>query len=192
MADREFELDDNYDEDDDTMESIYLTFALEERDYGLEVRHVIEIVGLPAVTAVPDMPNFVKGIINLRGRVIPVMDMRLRFRIPETEYHDRTCVIIVNLNERLAGLIVDAVREVYRIPADQMEPAPRMGNMAGSRYIKAVGKVGDEVKLILDIDHLINEDELTEIEAAGKNSGVAEEKGRNSATADSAGDKPES
>ena len=142
------------------------TIALDDRDYGLEVQNVIEIVGLPAVTEVPDMPEFVKGIINLRGKVIPVMDMRIRFHMGEKEYHDRTCVIIVSLRDRLAGLIVDAVREVHRILEDQMEPSPRMGDAEGSRFIKAVGKVGDEVKLILDIERLLNEAELAEIDAA--------------------------
>lgn len=166
--------DEAFDEDDeDTMEDIYLTFALENRDYGLEVRHVIEIVGLPTVTAVPDMPLFVKGIINLRGKVIPVMDMRLRFQMPVQEYHERTCVIIISLKDKLAGLIVDAVREVHRIPESQMEPAPRLGEGMASRYIQSVGKVGEEVKLILNVDQLLNEDELQEIEEANKKATAA-------------------
>lgn len=160
---RDAYLDDIDDEDEDTMENVYLIFAVDEREYGLEVVNVIEIKGLQSITEVPDMPAHVKGIINLRGKVIPVIDVRLRFKIVEQEYHDRTCVVIVNMKEMLVGLIVDAVREVVRIPEQQMEGAPRIGQSAGSRYIKAVGKVGESVKLILDLECFLSDKEMEEL-----------------------------
>ncbi|MBL8021193.1 MAG: purine-binding chemotaxis protein CheW [Leptospirales bacterium] len=147
------------DDDEDTMQGRYLTFTIENRICGIEVRDVIEIVGLPPITAVPDMPDFVRGIINLRGKVIPVMEMRRRFMVEDKEHDERTCVVIVSLEDRLTGLIVDKVREVIRINDENLEEAPRVGSGESSRFIKQVGKIGDAVVLILDLDRLLNEKE---------------------------------
>lgn len=153
------------DDEEDTMEGVYLTFAIENRVCGLEVQDVIEIVGLPPITEVPDMPEFVRGIINLRGKVIPVLEMRRRFLMPDRPHDDRTCVIIVNLHERLTGLIVDQVREVVRIRDEDIEVAPRVGDGNGSRFIKSVGKIGSVVVLIMALHKLLSDNDAEQLQA---------------------------
>ncbi len=158
-------------EDEDTMEGLYLTFALDTRVCALEVKDVIEIVKLPPITEVPDMPDFVRGIINLRGKVIPVMEMRRRFHAEDRPHDDRTCVVIINLHDRLTGLIVDQVREVIKIHEENLDGSPRVGETEGSRFIKQVGKIGELVVLILDLNQLLNASELERfpvLQAAGQ------------------------
>ncbi|MCE9600574.1 MAG: chemotaxis protein CheW [Spirochaetia bacterium] len=151
------DLEDEYlDDEEDTLLGRYLTFSIENRVCGIEVRDVIEIVGLPVVTEVPDMPEFVRGIINLRGKVIPVLDMRRRFLIASRDYDDRTCVVIVSLEGRLTGLIVDQVREVVKISEDNLEGSPRVGEGESSKFLKQVGKIGESVILILDLERILN------------------------------------
>lgn len=155
--------DDLYD-DEDTMKDKYLTFHLAGEDYGIEIAFVTEIIGIQKITDVPDMPDFVKGVINLRGKVIPVMDVRLRFRMPGREYDERTCIIVVNIADTSIGLVVDEVREVADIPADQVEAPPRTGGSgASSRFLKGMGKMNDEVKIILDVEQLLFEGELEKL-----------------------------
>jgi len=169
MAEKEkdaFFDDDLYDDDEDTMENVYLTFALEDREYGLEVKNVIEITGIKSITEVPDMPRYVKGIMNLRGKIIPLVDVRLRFNNSEQEYTERTCVIIVSLNDMLVGLIVDGVSEVLRIAENQMEKSPSIGGNSSSRFIQAIGKVDEGVKLILNLENFLGEGDIKAIETA--------------------------
>lgn len=158
------EFDDIRDEYDDMGEDAqkdkYLTFMIADEDYGVEIRHVREIVGLQKITAIPDMPDFVRGVINLRGNVIPVMDVRLRFRLPSREYDERTCVIVADIRDVQVGLIVDTVNEVADIPEKNVEPPPKISRGPGSRYILGMGKIGDEVKILLDIQKLLFEEEL--------------------------------
>ncbi|MEW6217915.1 MAG: chemotaxis protein CheW [Thermodesulfobacteriota bacterium] len=159
--------DDLYDEDEeDTQKDKYLTFHLAGEDYGIEIRYVTEIIGIQRITELPDMPDFVKGVINLRGKVIPVMDVRTRFRLATRPYDDRTCIIVVNINDTTVGLVVDEVREVADIPAEQVEPPPRTSKGAGSRFIQGMGKMGQEVKILLDVNKLLYEEELAQISAA--------------------------
>ncbi|MBI3394993.1 MAG: purine-binding chemotaxis protein CheW [Spirochaetia bacterium] len=165
------DIEDEFDDEEDTMEGMYLTFQLDNRLCGLEVKDVIEIVGLPPITSVPDMPDFVRGIINLRGKVIPVMEMRRRFVAPDREHDDRTCVVIVSLHDRLTGLIVDQVREVVKIKAENLEDSPRIGDAEGSRFIKQVGKIADNVVLVLELNQLLNASEierLPDMQLAGR------------------------
>lgn len=161
--DDQFIYDDEFEEDEDSMEDMYLTFEVHTRDYGVNIKSVIEIVVLRSITEVPDLPDFVKGIINLRGKVIPLVDVRSRFQMPQEEYNDRTCVVIIESGNLLIGLIVDAVKEVLKISKEQMEPAPKIGNAYTSRFIDKVGKVGEDVKIILNLEKLLNEDEMKEI-----------------------------
>lgn len=145
---------------EDTQKNRYLTFSIEKETYGIEIKYVIEIIGLQTITEVPEMPDFVRGIINLRGKIIPVMDVRIRFKKEPLEYNDRTCVIVVNINGISIGLIVDSVAEVLTIPdADIVEP-PHINKGFNNKYIKNIGKVGDNVKLLLDCEKLLNENEL--------------------------------
>lgn len=140
---------------EDTQKDKYLTFLLATEDYGLEIRYVTEIIGIQQITKVPDMPNFIKGVINLRGKVIPVMDMRARFNLPVREYDDRTCVIVVTLQEQALGLVVDRVNEVVDIPAGQVELPPTSAKGSAGHYIQGIGKVGEEVKVLLEVDRLL-------------------------------------
>ncbi len=152
-------VDDIYD-DEDTMKDKYLTFHLAGEDYGLDIVYVTEIIGIQRITEVPDMPEFVKGVINLRGKVIPVMDVRLRFNLPEREYDERTCIVVVDIDSTAVGLVVDQVNEVADIPEKDVEPPPRTTKGAASRYLKGMGKVDDEVRILLNVDKLFFEEEL--------------------------------
>ena len=159
--------DDFYDEDEDAQKDKYLTFHLAGEDYGIEIRYVTEIIGIQKITEVPDMPDFIRGVINLRGKVIPVMDVRTRFRLPSREYDERTCIIVVDINESSVGLVVDEVREVADIPEAQVEPPPATGQTKGGSYIQGLGKLDNEVKIILNVNRLLNDGELEPlIEAA--------------------------
>lgn len=151
---------------EDTQKGKFLTFHLANEDYGIEIRYVTEIIGIQKITEVPDMPDFVRGVINLRGKVIPVMDVRTRFHLPPREYDDRTCIIVVNINEMAVGLVVDKVNEVADIPESQIEPAPRSARGNG-RYIKGMGKIGEEVKILLDVSRLLGESELGQMDDVG-------------------------
>ncbi|MCP4353528.1 MAG: purine-binding chemotaxis protein CheW [Desulfobacterales bacterium] len=160
-TDRDIIDEDFYDEDDeDTQKDRYLTFHLGGEVYGIEIYYVIEIVGMHRITGVPDMPEFVKGVINLRGQIIPIMDVRARFHMEPLEYNDRTCVIVVQLDENTIGLVVDTVDEVAVIPSDNIAPPPTVGRGAKSHYIQGMGKTGDEVKILLDVNKLLFEEEL--------------------------------
>lgn len=145
-------------QEEDTQRGKYLTFVLGEESYGLEIRHVIEIIGIQPITSVPELPEHVRGIINLRGKIIPVMDVRLRFRKPFREYNDRTCVIVVEVRGVAIGLIVDAVAEVLAIPETEIVAPPEIGNVS-NRYVNGIGKVAGDVKLLLDCERLLRETE---------------------------------
>ena len=151
--------DDLYDEEEDTQKDKFLTFHLAGEDYGIEIAHVTEIIGIQKITEVPDMPDFVKGVINLRGKVIPVMDVRRRFNLEARDYDDRTCIIVVDIRGTAVGLVVDKVNEVADIPADQVEPPPMTNQASASRFIQGLGKIGDEVKILLTIDRLLFDDD---------------------------------
>ena len=164
MADEQVvEMEDDLYDDEDTMKDKYLTFHLAGEDYGLDIVFVTEIIGIQKITEVPDMPNFVKGVINLRGKVIPVMDVRLLFNLDERDYDERTCIIVVDINNSAVGLVVDQVNEVADIPESDVEPPPRTTKGASSRYLKGMGKVGDEVRILLDVDKLLREEELEQL-----------------------------
>ncbi|HQH27029.1 MAG TPA: chemotaxis protein CheW [Oligoflexia bacterium] len=153
------------DEDEDTQRDRYLTFRLGKEDYGIEIAHVTEIVGIQKITEVPDMPSFVKGVINLRGQVIPVIDVRVRFGMEPRDYDDRTCVVVVKVRETSIGLIVDTVSEVREILGENVSPPPKAASGTSGRYILGLGKVGEEVKILLDVQKLLFEDELAVLSA---------------------------
>jgi purine-binding chemotaxis protein CheW len=145
-------------EEEDTLKNRFLTFVVCEETYGIEIKYVTEIIGLQPVTEVPEMPDYIRGIINLRGKIIPVMDVRLRFKKPIKEYNDRTCVIVIDIGDISIGLIVDRVSEVISIPDTEIVPPPEISK-TGNKYIKGIGKIGTEVKLLLDCNKLLNEDD---------------------------------
>jgi purine-binding chemotaxis protein CheW len=149
--------------EEDTQKDRYLTFLLGNECYGIEIRYVTEIIGLQAITEIPELPEYVKGIINLRGKIIPVIDVRTRFKKEPKDYNDRTCVIVVDIKELSIGLIVDSVAEVITIPEQDIVDPPQVNKAAGSRYINKIGKVGNDVKLLLDCEKLLTEGDFEEL-----------------------------
>ncbi len=145
--------------EEDTQRGKFLTFNLANESYGIEIKYVTEIIGIQPITEVPDLPEYIKGIINLRGKIIPVMDVRLRFRKNQMDYNDRTCVIVIDIKELSIGLIVDTVAEVLSISDADIVLPPEMSKGV-NQFIKGIGKVGQDVKLILDCNKLLNEDEI--------------------------------
>lgn len=148
--------DEEFDEED-SQEGKYLSFRLANEQYGIEIKFVTEIVGQQKITEVPDMPQFVKGVINLRGSVIPVVDVRLRFKMQPRDYDDRTCVIVVESNETSVGLVVDTVNEVIDIPADKVSAPPQVAQEEVKRYINGIGRLENEVIILLSIEKLLYE-----------------------------------
>lgn len=139
-------------------EGKYLTFALGKEDYGIEILKVMEIIGMMEVTAVPQVPSYVKGVINLRGKVIPVISLRLKFSTEEVENTSETCIIVVNVEDVLTGIIIDRVKDVLEIRQDCIEPPPNFGSAVHIDYILGIGKVNQEVKILLNIDKILAED----------------------------------
>jgi purine-binding chemotaxis protein CheW len=151
-------INDIEDLEEDTQKEKYLTFVLDNEAYGIGIDNVIEIIGIQPITSVPELPDYIRGIINLRGKIIPVMDVRLRFKKIFREYNDRTCIIVVDINDLSIGLIVDSVSEVLIIPDGDVILPPNL-NKVSNRYIRGIGKVDSEVKLILDCNKLIVDDD---------------------------------
>jgi purine-binding chemotaxis protein CheW len=148
-------------------EGKYLTFALAQEEYGLEILKVREIIGYIDVTAVPQTPPYVKGVVNLRGQVIPVVDLRSKFDMETTGVTEETCIIVVETldakRQFSTGIIVDCVQEVLDIPGQDIEEAPQFGGAVNTDFILGMGKVGDSVKILLDIDKVLAGETLTDL-----------------------------
>lgn len=148
----------------------YLTFSLEDEHYGLGILKVKEIIGMMQVTSVPRTPGFVKGVINLRGKVIPVIDLRLRFNMDERKYTERTCIIVVEVEGENGtiqiGIVVDAVSEVLNIREEDVEDTPTFGAKLDTDYILGIAKMEGGVKILLDIDRVLHEREISILEKA--------------------------
>jgi len=140
---------------ENTLEDRYLTFKTGDEQYAFGIEYVTEIIGIQNITPVPNIKPFIKGIINLRGIIYPVICVRKRFNIPEIPYNDRTCIIIVNVNNNGIGLIVDEVAEVIKILPEQISPPPQTNKGSHSKFIKGIGRVGENLKIILDIKKLL-------------------------------------
>lgn len=148
-------------EDEDLQANKYLLFRLGKEVYGINIMTVTDIIELQKITEVPDMPEYIRGVINLRGQVIPVMDLRLRFKMEFREYDDRTCIVIVNINEQPIGFIVDTVSEVVEILEKNIDPAPEFkSGTAREKYIAGLGKVDNEVKILLDVSKIVKQEEI--------------------------------
>lgn len=145
-------------------EGKYLTFALTEEEYGIGILKVKEIIGMMAITTVPRTPVYVKGVINLRGKVIPVVDLRSKFGMEVAEYTERTCIIVVEISSGqqkiLMGIIVDSVSEVLNIRAGEIEETPNFGSRLDTDYILGMAKTHDGVKILLDIDKVLSGSEF--------------------------------
>ncbi|MEA1867515.1 MAG: chemotaxis protein CheW [Thermodesulfobacteriota bacterium] len=152
-------------------EGKYLTFELDAEEYGLEILKVKEIIGIMNITFVPQTPDYVKGVINLRGKVIPVIDLRLKFTIEPLEYSDRTCIIMVDITgisgkKVMVGIVVDSVSEVLNIKDEEIENTPTFGSILSTEYIMGMAKVKDGVKILLDIDRVLNDEEIVVLQKA--------------------------
>ncbi|MBN1555510.1 MAG: purine-binding chemotaxis protein CheW [Phycisphaerae bacterium] len=135
----------------------YLTFCLGNEEYGLEILKVREIIGLMPITTVPRTPDYIKGVVNLRGKVIPVIDLRLKFLMPEAERTEETCVIVVNLGQVEVGIIVDRVSEVRDIDGKNIDDPPSFGTNVDSSFILGMGKSEERVTILLDITKVLGE-----------------------------------
>jgi len=149
-------------------EGKYLTFVLADEEYGLGILKVKEIIGMMPITSVPQTPVFLKGVINLRGKVIPIVDLRLKFGMQSIDYTDRTCIVVVEIagqeENLLMGSIVDTVSEVLYIKEEEIEDAPSFGSKLKTDYILGMAKTKEGVKILLDIDKVLSSDELIVIE----------------------------
>ncbi len=132
-----------------------LTFLIEDQIYGMEISHITDIIEMQPITVVPKVPSYIKGVINLRGKVIPVMNVRARFGKEIIPYDERTCIIVVEVEDLVAGLIIDRVSEVVTVSADTITPPPDYKSVNSNRFIKNIVTLNDEIKLILDCKKLI-------------------------------------
>ena len=143
----------------------YLTFILGGGGYGIPILKVREIIRLLEITPIPRMPEYVKGVINLRGKIVPVIDLRLKFGLPKAETTNRTCIVVTYVAmasaTKLMGLIVDALEEVHQFTADEMEPAPDFGRGVSTSYIQNMAKIKGQVKALLNIDKIVEDDQAT-------------------------------
>ena len=150
-----------------TQQNKYVTFRTENTYYGLKIEHVSEIVVCQEITQVPETPNYIKGLINLRGKIIPVIDVRERFRLEHKEYNDRTCIIVVKLQELVIGLIVEQIAEVVEILPENIQEPPILGKeekAPQNRYVYGIGTVGENVKMLLDPEKLLKDDDISLLE----------------------------
>ena len=158
------------DTEDYDREGKYLTFTQDEEEYGIGILKIREIIGMMAITSVPQTPEFFKGVINLRGKVIPVVDLRLRFGLNAIDYTERTCIIVVeiegNSGKITIGIVVDAVSEVLNIKGNDIEDTPTFGTKLNTDYILGMAKMEGGVKILLGIDCVLGEREISALEKA--------------------------
>ncbi len=155
----------------DTQRGKYVTFKSGNEYFGLKIQYVNEIIVFQEITKIPESEDYIKGLINLRGKIIPVIDVRLRFKQEPFEYTDRTCIIVVNVKNIVVGLIVEQIAEVVEIQEENIIPSPSVGkaDKSQNKYVYAIGKVGDQVKLLLDPDRLLNDEEINALDPNGEN-----------------------
>jgi len=145
---------------EDNMEGKFLTFMISNQEYGIAIRDVIEIIGIQGIAELPNMPVYIKGVTNLRGRVVPVIDMRLRFGLHEKKYDDLTCILIVNINQTIIGLIVDSLSDVQDIDNNKIIDQLSIHKKAENQFIKGFAQVGDSKTILLETKRLLLKDEL--------------------------------
>lgn len=148
----------------ETEDNQFVTFLISGESYGVEVLCVSEILGMTDITPVPNTFNFMKGVINLRGEVVPVVDMRLKFGMEEKEYDSFTVIIIVEVRKRLIGMIVDAVSDVANIPVSSIQNTPHFTTRIETDFIRGIGQLGEQLIIILDVDKILTTEEFQQIE----------------------------
>lgn len=148
----------------------HLTFMLADEEYGIDILRVQEIKGWDSVTDIPNTPGYIKGVINLRGLIVPIIDLRMLFQLPEQTYSKMTVVIIVKIvnsvdaKDRIIGMVVDAVSDVYQVPTEDLRPAPTLGGHVDMEFVRGIANLNDKSVIILHIDKLFNADHLSEID----------------------------
>lgn len=152
------EVDEEWEEN--SQKDMFFTFQLADEEYGVSISSVNEVIGFQKITAVPEMPDYIKGVINLRGKIIPVMDVRSRFKMTPNTQNERTCIVVVDVSDSPVGLIVDAVSDVVDIPEGDISPPPKMQGGYSSRFIKGMGRIGEKIKILINIDKLLYDDDL--------------------------------
>ncbi len=149
-------------EDEDNQKDKYLIFSIDNESYGIDIALICEIIGIQPITDVPGLPTYIKGIINLRGKVIPLMDIRLRLKKVERPYTDRTCIIVIEINNLYIGLIVDRVEEVLIILEENISAYPNINSSMPNKYIKSIANISNNIKLLIDCKMLFNDAEYFE------------------------------
>lgn len=151
----------------------YMTFKAGNEHYALKIQYVYEIISYQAITAIPDTEDYIKGLINLRGKILPVIDVRLRFNQAPFAYNDRTCIIVIKVKDTMIGLVVEEIAEVVEISAENILPPPTImrGDRVQNKYVYGIGRVGDTVKLLIDPEKLLYDEDMS----AGESAGMAEE-----------------
>jgi purine-binding chemotaxis protein CheW len=139
----------------------FLTFTLQNEEYGIEILKVQEIKGFSKITPIPNAPSFVRGVMNLRGTVVPIIDLRARFAMTEKAYDQFTCIIVVNVGTRVVGLVVDTVSDVLNIPNDSIAEPPELASVGDSSCITGMGKLGERIVMLLDTSKLVSADSLS-------------------------------
>lgn len=152
--------------DDDAQKGMYMTFQTGKEFFGISITYVNEIIGMQEITAVPEVEDYIKGLINLRGKIIPVIDVRARFKMEPKEYNDRSCIIVIDVKEMSIGLIVERIAEVDTIKDDDIMPPPSFGNRGQehNKYVYGLARTGDTMKLLLDPEKLVKDDDLEALE----------------------------
>ncbi len=143
-----------------------LTFTLGREEYGIDILKVQEIRGYEAVTTIVNAPEFIKGVINLRGNIVPIVDMRIKFKLGNITYDETTVVIILNIAKRVVGIVVDGVSDVTTLKPDEIKPAPEFGSSLDTKYLLGLGTVGDRMIILVDIERLMSSRDMELIEAA--------------------------
>jgi purine-binding chemotaxis protein CheW len=144
----------------------FLTFALGEEEYGVEILKVQEIRGYDTVTRLPDAPDYIKGVINLRGTIVPVIDMRLKFRLARADYNELTVMIVLNVADRVVGMVVDSVSDVVRLEAEQIRAVPELGATIDRQFLTGIGTLDARMLILLDIERLMTSAEMGLVAAA--------------------------
>lgn len=138
----------------------YLTFRLDQEEYGIDILKVQEIRGYESPTRIANAPSFIKGVVNLRGTIVPIVDMRLKFNCSKAEYNSFTVVIILNLRHRIAGIVVDSVSDVMELPPDSLKAAPEVDSVIDSNAVLGLGSLGDKMLILLDIEKLMSAEDM--------------------------------
>lgn len=152
--------------EEDTQKGKFMTFQTGKEYFGISISYVNEIIAMQAITAIPEVADYIKGLINLRGKIIPVIDVRVRFKMEPIEYTDRTCIIVINVKSTVIGLIVERIAEVCTIMDDDIAPPPTLGRKDSeqNKYVYGLARTGDTVKLLIDPEKLIGDKDLRALE----------------------------